>query len=188
MRSRHSLVVKKIRRPRVLFHQACVVESQNVLAALPDRVGGMSVAPLGDECARRGDALPAERAVQPDPHESAGLQHVEKHAPTLLRIAEMMKHAHHLDDVERLPEAFELKNIGMAELDIGNAELAGFARGIAETRPTQVDRQDFGGGMKLRGFDRMPSGAATCDQDFQIVPRRLGKPNVRKLSIHPVGK
>ena len=188
MRSRHSLVVKKSGDREFSFTRLCVIESQNVLAALPDRIGGVSVAPLGNERTRRGDGLSGQRAVEPDPHESAGPQHIEKHAPAFQRIAKMMKHAHHLDDIERLPEAFELEDIRLAELDIGNAELARLSLGIAETGRAQVDRQDFGVGMKLRGFDRMPSGAAAGDQDVQIVPAWLGKPNVGKLSIHPVGK
>ena len=93
---------------------------------------GMSVAALGNERTRCGDGLPGQRAVEPDPHESAGPQHVEQRAPAFQRIAQMMKHAHHLDDIERLPEAFELEDVRVAELDIGNAELARLSLGIAE--------------------------------------------------------
>jgi hypothetical protein len=177
---------KKIGRPRILLHQAGVIESQTVLAALPDGIGGMAVAPLGNERARRGDALPGQRAAEPDPHESTGSQHAEKHASAFQRIAKMMKHAHHLDDIERLPEAFELEDVRTAELDIGNAEFARLSLGKAETRRAQVDRQDLGVGMKLRGFDRMPSRSPRSR--FQVVPDWIGKPNVGELNIHPVGK
>jgi hypothetical protein len=58
--------------------------------------------------------------------------------------------------------------------DIAEADLAGLAGGIAEAHGAQVDREDVGAGISLRGFDGMLAGAAAGDQDIHgILAERL---------------
>jgi hypothetical protein len=65
-------------------------------------------------------------------------------------------------------ERCELENVGLRELDVGNAEHERLARGVAEAGAAQVDREQPRALQAPGHFDRMPAGTATGDQDIDL--------------------
>src|SRR5439155_2180946 len=110
----------------------------------------------------------AHSLYSPKTHESAGTKQREQFSPTGDRVCEMMQDADRGDQVECPADRCEPQDIGLRVFDVRYARLDGFALHVGEARQAQIDGEHARPGKLLRGFERLLTGTAPGNQDFDL--------------------
>src|SRR5205085_5926094 len=102
----------------------CIIPLHELKPKASDFFWRRAVAGLCNERACGHDPPPRDLAVETDPHETAGPQQRQQHAPARIRIGQMMQYADRFDQVE--PAFYRAKphDVGLRVFDTIEAERA----------------------------------------------------------------
>src|SRR6202034_3525037 len=84
----------------------------------------------------------------------------------------MVQHARRVDEIEHAPDRGRLRDVGLRELDIGQAEILRHALGVAEARDAEIDRENARTARLPGEFGGGKAGPATGDEDIETLLRR----------------
>src|SRR5580704_17275633 len=95
----------------------------------------------------------------------------------------MVQYAAGLDHVEGPADRAQLQNVGLRIMEIAQSKRARLSLRIAEAGQAEIDREDVGANEPLCGLDRVLTGTAAGDQDFEAVDLAEGaKARERQLA------
>ncbi len=141
-----------------------IVAGDDVLPAEPDAVRRGVIAACSDQRACCDDILARQFAVKPHLHDAARAQPRQQQSPACHGIREVMQHAGRIDEIKRLAHRTKLRDVGVRELDVGDAKLLRHALGVAEAREAQIDRENARLRRLLCQLDGGKTGTAAGNQ------------------------